>query len=281
MPPVAELAERFAQQHGVKVECDYAGSEVLLSRIKLSGQGDLYLPGDQYYVDQAVQQGLVTETATVCYLVPVILVRQGNPKGIRTLGDLLKPDAKLGLGDAQACAVGRNSAQIFRQAGVDEQTLAERVAFRALTVNALGTDVALGALDAAIVWDAVAANFADKTEAVAIPAEQNVISTVAAGVLRSSRQPELARQFVEFLTTPESRAVLARHGYTTSLPTTPPDASAARPNCARLPEYCRQSVSHQPDAPAREVRVGPSLAHRASVPLCAIGAKAAAAGGAP
>lgn len=228
MSPAAELVERFAQRHGVKVECDYAGSEVLLSRIRLSGQGDLYLPGDRYYVEQAAQQGLVAEQATACYLVPVILVQQGNPKGIRTLGDLLKPDVKLGLGDAQACAIGRNCAQIFRQAGIDEQTLAERVAFRALTVNALGTDVALGALDAAIVWDAVAANFADKTEAVAIPAEQNVISTVAAGVLRSSRHPELARQFLEFLTTPEARAVFAHHGYTTSLRATPPDASAAQ-----------------------------------------------------
>jgi len=88
-------------------------------------------------------------------------------------------------------------------------------------------NVAVGSLDAAIVWDAVAANFADKTETVAIPAGQNVVSTVAAGVLRSSRQPELARQFVALLTSPEGQAVFAKHHYTTSPPETPKSGSAA------------------------------------------------------
>jgi molybdate transport system substrate-binding protein len=225
--PVAELAETFGSRHGVKIETDYAGSEVLLSRIKLTGQGDLYLPGDVYYVEQAEAENLVAEKATVCYLVPVILVQKGNPKGIRTVKDLLQAGVKLGLGDAQACAIGRNCEQIFQRAGVSAESLAEHVAFRALTVNELGTDVAVGALDAAIVWDAVAASFADKTDAVAIPAEQNAVSTVAVGVLRSSRHPDLAQQFVAFLTSPEASAIFAKHHYTTSPPETPTDPALA------------------------------------------------------
>jgi molybdate transport system substrate-binding protein len=225
--PVAELAETFSGRHGMKLECDYAGSEVLLSRIRLTGQGDLYLPGDVYYVQQAEAAGLVAEQATVCYLVPVILVPRGNPKGIHAPRDLLQAGVKVGLGDTQACAIGRNCEQIFERAGISAKALADHVAFRSLTVNELGTDVALGALDAAIVWDAVAVSFADQTEVIGIPAEQNVVSTVAIGVLRSSRQPELAQQFVAFLTSPEAQAVFARHHYTTSPPETPARRSAA------------------------------------------------------
>jgi ABC-type Fe3+ transport system substrate-binding protein len=62
---------------------------------------------------------------------------------------------------------------------------------------------------------------------VAIPAEQNVVSTVAVGLLRSSRQPELARQFVALLTSPEAQDVFARHHYTTSPPESPARPSAA------------------------------------------------------
>jgi len=226
--PVAELAETFGSRHKVRIECDYAGSELLLSRIKLTGQGDLYMPGEVYYVQQAEAEGLVAEKTTVCYFVPVILVQKGNPKGIRTLQDLLQAGLKVGLGDIQACAIGRNCEQIFHRAGISEKEMADRVAFRSLTVNELGTNVAVGALDAAIVWDAVAANFADKTETVAIPADQNVVSTVAVGVLRSSRQPDLARQFVALLTSPEGQAVFAKHHYTTSPPQTPDRESAAR-----------------------------------------------------
>jgi molybdate transport system substrate-binding protein len=227
-PPVAELAEAFGSRQGVKLECDYAGSEVLLGRIKLTGQGDLYMPGDLYYVEQAEAEGLLAEKTSVCYLVPVILVQRGNPKGIHTLPDLLRAGVKVGLGDAQACAIGRNCEQLFERAGISPQTLADHVAFRSLTVNELGIDVAMGALDAAIVWDAVAASYADKTEVVAIPAEQNVLSTVAVGVLHASARPELARKFVAFLTTPEARAIFARHHYTTALPESPAHESAAR-----------------------------------------------------
>ena len=227
--PVAELAETFsAARQDVSVQCDYAGSELLLSRIKLTGQGDLYLPGDTYYVEQAEAEGLIAEKATVCYLVPVILVQKGNPKGIRTLPDLLQPGLKVGLGDIQACAIGQNCEQIFRRAGINETDLADRVVFRSLTVNELGTNVAMGSLDAAIVWDAVAANFADRTEAVSIPADQNVVSTVAVGVLRSSEQVDLARQFVALLLSPEGQAVFAKHHYTTSLPPTLADEAPVR-----------------------------------------------------
>lgn len=233
--PVAELAELFMTRHNVPLECDYAGTEVLLSRIKLTGQGDLFLPGDVYYLEQAEDQGLVAEKTTVCYLVPVILVQRGNPQGVRTLQDLLRRELKIGLGDIQACAIGRNCEQIFQRAGIGEQRLAEGVDFRSLTVNELGTNVAVGALDAAIVWDAVAASFADRTEVVAIPPEQNVISTVAIGLLRSSRQPAVARQFAELLASPAGQAVFARHHYTTlsaGRPQTPVSAAREGPEGA-------------------------------------------------
>jgi molybdate transport system substrate-binding protein len=161
----------------------------------------------------------------------VILVQKGNPQGVRTLQDLLRPELNVGLGDIQACAIGRNCEQIFRRAGISEQQLADGVDFRSLTVNELGTNVAVGALDAAIVWDAVAANFADRTEVVPIPLGQNAVSTVAIGLLRSSGQPDLARQFIELLASPAGQAVFAKHHYTTSLAgesQTPASESAVR-----------------------------------------------------
>ena len=54
-PPAGELIDAFSQEYGVKVVADYAGSEVLFSKLKVAGRGDLYMPGDQYYIDQADQ----------------------------------------------------------------------------------------------------------------------------------------------------------------------------------------------------------------------------------
>ncbi len=215
-PPVAELVETFARREGVNIECDYAGSEVLLSRIKLTRQGDLYMPGDVHYVDMAAKEGLVDSQTTVCYFVPVILVQKGNPKNIRSLTDLTRADVKVGLGDPKACAIGRKTSKILAKNRIPEEDV--NVAFRSVTVNELGNHIKLGSLDAAIVWDAVAAFFPEQTETVAIPRENNVISTVAVGVLSRTKHPEQAARFVKFLTSDEGLAVFKKHGYATRLP---------------------------------------------------------------
>ena len=66
-PPVQEIAEAFEREHGVKVITDYAGSEMLLSKIKLARRGDLYMPGDKYYVEQATTEGMILSQQSVCY----------------------------------------------------------------------------------------------------------------------------------------------------------------------------------------------------------------------
>ncbi len=217
-PPVSEIAEEFGRRHGITVECDYAGSEVLMSRIKLTDRGDLYMPGDVHYVELAEKEGLVTSKQTVCYFVPVIMVRKGNPKDIHTLADLAKPGIKIGLGDPEACAIGRKALKIFEKNNIPQADIDRNVAFRSVTVNELGNHIKLDTLDAVIVWDAVAAYFPDDGEIVPIPREQNIISTVAIGTLKSTENPELAAKFVEFITSDEGKAVFKRHHYATTLP---------------------------------------------------------------
>lgn len=217
-PPVAEAAEAFRLMHGISIECDYAGSETLESRIKLSRRGDLYMPGDVFYVDRAQQEGLVASSKTVCYFIPVILVQKDNPQNIQSLTDLTRPGVKVGLGDPEACAIGRKSSEIFQKNNISEEEVNRNVVYRSPTVNLLGDQVKLGHIDAAIVWDAVAAYFAGKTEIVPIPPEQNVISTVAIGVLTSCEHPELAQEFVDFITSDQTVEIFRKHHYATTLP---------------------------------------------------------------
>lgn len=217
-PAAAEIAEEFSRLHDVAVECDYAGSEVLLSRIKLRRQGDLYMPGDVHYVDQAEREGLIAARGRACYFIPVILVRKGNPKNIGSLADLTRPGIKVGLGDPKACAIGRKCAMIFAKNTVAEADIDQNVKFRSLTVNELGNLIKLGRLDAVIVWDAVAAYFADDADVIPIPPKQNVVSEVVVGVLKSSAHPELAGKFVEFVGSPTAQAIFQKHHYTTTPP---------------------------------------------------------------
>lgn len=216
-PPASEIAAAFEKARGVKVEMDFAGSEVLLSRIKLSGRGDLYMPGDARYVELARGENLILSDRPVCYFVPVILVRKGNPKGIRDLKDLLKPGIKVGLGDPRTCAVGLKASEIFRANGIAEPDVDKNVAYRSATVDELGVHIKTGSLDAVIVWDATAAMYEDCAEAVRIPRDRNVVSTVPIAVLASAKEKALAEQFAEFACSEEGKAILRRHRYTVDL----------------------------------------------------------------
>jgi molybdate transport system substrate-binding protein len=217
-PPVAQMAEQFESEHGVKIVTDYAGSEVLLSKIKLVRKGDLYMPGDKHYVDQAAAEDMIASQKSVCYFVPTILVRKDNPKSIHGLQDLLKPGIKLGLGDAKACAIGRKTKQIFTKNDIAWENVEKNLVFQSLTVNELGMQIQTGSLDAVIVWDAIVSYYSEHGTEVAIPPEKNVISTVNIGVLSFTENRSLAEKFVEFAVSEAGQGIFAEHKYRTESP---------------------------------------------------------------
>ena len=217
-PPAAELAETFGSENGVKVVTNYAGSETLLSTIRLIRSGDLYMPGDKHYVEQAVNEGMIHSHKSVCYFIPVILVQKDNPKNIQGLQDLLRLGVKLGLGDAKACAIGRITRKILTKNKVVWSDVEKNLKFHSLTVNELGMQIQAKALDAVIVWDAIARYYSEYGEEVQIPVEQNVISTIDIGVLKFTKHRELAEKFVDFVTSKQGQEVFNKHNYSTKAP---------------------------------------------------------------
>ena len=189
------LKADFEKTHNCTVRVNYAGAGTLLGQLQTGAQADLYLPGDMWYVERAAERGMVESRRIVAWFVPVIGVRKGNPKKIRTLADLARPDVKVGLGRAEACAIGNTSRNILRAYGLLEKVKAD---FEALTVNRLANQVKLGALDAALIWDAVAKQYPDDIEAVALDDGYFYAAPLAVAVLKRSKNKDLARKFADF-----------------------------------------------------------------------------------
>lgn len=217
-PPAAELVEIFSRENGARIITDYASSEVLLSKIKISRRGDLYMPGDKHYVEQAGREGMILSQRSVCYWVPTILVQKGNPKNISGLEDLLQPGLKLGLGDAKACAIGRTSRQVLTKNNITWEEVEKNMVYQSLTVSELGMQIQAGSLDAVIVWDAVARYYSEHGDQVPISPEKNVISTVDIGVLKFTTNRELAEKFLNFAASAQGQAVFKKHNYQTEPP---------------------------------------------------------------
>jgi molybdate transport system substrate-binding protein len=217
-PALDELIPAFRKETGIDVEPDYGGSGIVQARAQESREADLFMPGDVGYVDALERQepGKVRSRTTVSYFVPVIIKAKGLDKDIRSIEDFFDEDVKVALGRKGVCQVGNVSEKILANYGRSRSELGDIQ--ESGTVNELGNWVKMGTVDAAIVWDAIAANLADDVEVVRIPPEKNVISTVVVALLDSAGQPEAARRFLEFLTGPQARRILQSRGYSVESP---------------------------------------------------------------
>ena len=73
--------------------------------------------------------------------------------------------------------------------------------------------------DAVILWDANARHFAASGDTVPIPLARNDISTIPIARLVSSRHPEEAQRFIDFVTSSRGKSILVGKRYSVSLPT--------------------------------------------------------------
>ena len=211
-PPLDELGEIFQSRTGVRVDYNYKGSGCLLADICFSRIGDVYIPGELFYVQQARERGFIRDQRVVAEMSTMIIAQRGNPRNIRSLRDLARPGLRVGLGDPEAVAAGRAAVETLDKAGV-RVAVQRNVVMTALNVIELGNAVKLRHLDGAIVWDATAALFGDQVAAVSIPAAQRVDCPIPVATLTFSEHPREAAQFVAFLASEEGARVFRKHGY--------------------------------------------------------------------
>jgi len=195
-PAMEPIRAEFEQRNNCTVRMSYAGSGTLLGQLQAGSEADLYLPGDIWYIRQAAAKEMIDSHQVAAWFVPVIAVQKGNPKGITGIADLAGDDLKLGLGRAEACAIGNVSVSLLEAAGLGGKVEAD---FEALTVNRLANQVKLKAIDAAVVWDATAKQYPDSIDAVTIEDADFHAVALAIGVLERSRDKRLASEFASFV----------------------------------------------------------------------------------
>lgn len=210
--PIEQLIEDYEERYGVRVSAQYGGSGTMLSALQAARQGDLYLAADDSFILTAQEKGLAEEVFHLSEMRAVVGVRKGNPKGIQSAADLLKPDVVLGIGEPDTTAIGRATRRQLEEAQLWDAVLAHRKVAHP-TVNQLATDVSLGALDAAVIWDASAAPF-DTVDIVRLPELERAPRTVAMTVLSSSEAPTAALRFARFCASRDvGSPVFEAHGF--------------------------------------------------------------------
>jgi molybdate transport system substrate-binding protein len=202
--PVEAAARQYQEQYGVSIEMQFAGSGTLLSNIRVSRTGDLYLAGDESYIALAREHGLLAEVIPLARQRPVIAVPRGNPKKIRSIADLAREDVRLSLANPTAASIGQLTQRLLEQSG-DWPTIKARVEQSGVfkpTVNDVANDIKLGVVDAGVVWDATATQYPE-LEMVRVPLFEQAQEQIMIGVLRYARDPTAALRFARYLGAPE------------------------------------------------------------------------------
>ena len=200
-----ELGQRFTANGGIRVLLNLAGSQALATQIQQAAPADVFASADTTSMDKV--KDLVGTPQPFASNLLAIVVEKGNPKGVRTLGDLASSDLKVVLA-AEEVPAGKYAKQILDQAGVRVQPVSQED-----NVKAVVTKVSLGEADAGLVYVTDVAAGGDKVEGVDIPEDQNVLATYPIATVKASQAPDQAQAFMDLVLSDEGQQVLERHGF--------------------------------------------------------------------
>lgn len=154
-PAIEGLLKRFSDREGVKLTTVFNGCGILCATMKTMGDASNPKFPDAYYA------------CDVCFVPPVasvfpeaviltetdigIVVRKGNPRGVKTLADLAQPGLKVGLCNAEQATLGYMTRGMLKSSGLLD-SIRKNVVVETPTADLLVNQMRAGALDAAIVY---------------------------------------------------------------------------------------------------------------------------------
>lgn len=210
-PPMEEIAAGFEKETGVKVSLSVGQSEDLLPQVKIGKTGDVFVTHDPY-LDYTKEADSLFRGEQVGFVAPVLVVRKGNPAGLKSIEDLAKPGVKVALPNPEYSTCGKMLFALLEKKGIKDAVLknAGNAIFRSHAE--IGNALKLETRDAGVMWNGAAHNFLDAVEIVPTPYEYDEEIRVWIMGLSYSKNTKLVEKFLDFCRE-KGEEVFQRHGY--------------------------------------------------------------------
>lgn len=226
--PLEKAAKLFEDQTGIHVAIDVcsrhcaepvaeeatgeAGGDDFLLEISDAGIHDLAIGGAEYLLDDGEVRGIVRkgERRTIASRASAIIVPADNPKNISSVEDMAAPGVRVGV-SVLDCLKGLWE-DISGRLGLVNK-IRKNITYYANGCIAIVEAAAEGQFDAAFGWSAFQHLEPGRIKVIELPKEQQVLRGTGVGMLSFAKNVDNARQFMDFLTTPESRAFYQEFGW--------------------------------------------------------------------
>ncbi len=209
-----------AAHPGLTVQFNFAGSQQLALQIEQGAPADLFASADQRWMSYVSEKGLVEGEGTVFARNRLVaIVPRTNPARIGGLPDLARRGTKIVVA-AEAVPAGKYSREALENLSAAPgfpPDYARRVLANVVSqeenVKAVVAKVQLGEADAGMVYRSdVTPSVARYVRLFEIDDPYNVIASYPIAVLKSAKNTEAAKWFVNLVSSVAGQQTLERHG---------------------------------------------------------------------
>ena len=202
------LGKAFEAGHpGVSVKFDFAGSSALAQQIEQGAPADVFAAANPATMKQVIEAGRASAPRTFARNRLEIAVPRGNPGKVRLLKDLADPKLKVVLCAPQV-PCGAAAAKALRAGRLTVRPVSQEQ-----NVKAALTKVRLNEADAALVYRTDVGASSGSVQGLDFPEAAQATNDCPIATLGKAPQPDLAKEFVRLVLSPQGAATLTRAGF--------------------------------------------------------------------
>lgn len=217
-----EIGQMYENETNISIVFNFDGSQVLRTQIENGAYADILVSANKKQMSALKDEGLMNNSTISIFIrnKPALIVPRDNPSNIQSISDLAKPGIKIVIG-VKDVPVGDYTLQIMDKLASDatygpefKRKVMANVVSNETNVNYIVAKVALGEADAGIAYKSdVTEDLAAKITKIEIPDKYNVIAEYPIGVLKQSRYPAQAEEFINLVKSDEGKAILEKYGF--------------------------------------------------------------------
>jgi len=217
LPAMNEAAEIFGRTHGAEVQVTGGPLSQWIDHAK--ADADVVFSGSEVMMSDFITAMSDIDPATVkaLYLRPAaILVRPGNPTNIKGVADLLKPGHRI------LVVNGAGQQGLWEDVAGRLGDIANVQAFRANIVKVAANSAQARqawiedkSLDAWLIWTIWQVANPTLADQVPVEPQYSIYRDVGVALTKTGEARPVARQFTEFLASPEGASIFAKWGWLT------------------------------------------------------------------
>ncbi len=211
---IGAVADRFEDEHGIRILLNVAGSQVLASQIIEGAPADVFISADVLQMERAAGEGRIDPARRIDLLSNqlVVVVPSDRTGTVREPRDLASTAiSRIALGDPVAVPAG-----VYARRYLESQGLWASLQTRIVptsSVRAALRAVEAGTVDAGIVYRTDVQASGDAVIAYAVPLEDGPTIVYPAAVVRDAPNEAVAARFLDYLQSDGARLQFEAAGF--------------------------------------------------------------------